>query len=211
MGKVKAAAVLLLGIQAAAWCQTASLKDTLETMDVTIDLPQNIERMPSGDHGDIDYQVAFRFTGAHYEVRISLFPESYLERQSGYGDIDTYLPLFSMGLLAGIAKDSLYFSRTADLPPPAVSKEFGADRGMTALVKGNKSDFGKGYAQIAVTFVYKAGRGAVVVYFLYNDPRDLQMDGLDFSRAYYCFRFNAGDRQKVASPPSDDISPRQIE
>jgi hypothetical protein len=71
-----------------------------------------------------------------------------------------------------------------------VRKEFGADSGMTALVNGDNSDFGKGYTYIAVAFLYKAEQGVVVVSFLYNEPKDLDMDGLEFSRAYYCFRFS---------------------
>ncbi len=187
------ALAFLVGIQARVWCQAPGLDDALRKMNVSLTLPQNIEMIAPGDQTDVDYQVAYRFSGARYEVRISLFTEAYLLRQAGNGDIEKYIPLFSMGLLAGIAKDSLYFSRTADLPGPTVSKEFGADRGMTALVKGNKSSFGKGYAYIAATFLYKAGQGIVVIYFLYNDARDLDTDGMDFSRAYYCFRFRGSD------------------
>ena len=190
------------------------LEQALQQMSVSLNLPQNIEMIPPVAQNDVEYQVAYRFTDAKYEVRISLFPQSYLVRESGGADIETYVPLFSMGLLAGIAKDSLYFSRTADLPGPTVAKEFGADRGMTALVQGNKSDFGKGYAYIAVTFLYKAGKGVVVVYFLYNNARDLQIDGLDFSRAYYCFRFSRIDLEQEPShaaqalPPGGDDRPQ---
>jgi hypothetical protein len=202
--KVKASLVVLVGMQTALWCQAAGLKDTLEEMGVSLALPQSIEMIPPVDQNDVEYQVAFRFTDASYEVRISLFPESYLLRQSGYGDVGRYVPLFSMGLLAAIARDNLYFCKTADLPGPTVSKEFGADHGMTALVKGNKSDFGKGYAYIAIAFLYKAGKGAVVVSFLYNDPRDLNMDGLDFSQAYYCFRFNGSSSDQRHSQAAHD-------
>jgi hypothetical protein len=196
MRKAKASLVLLVGMQTALWCQTVNIQDALEEMDVSLDLPQDIETIPSVDQNDVEYQVAFRFRGASYEVRISLFPESYLVRQSGNGDIDKYVPLFSMRLLAVIAGDNFYFCKTADLPGPAVSKEFGADRGMTALVKGNKSGFGAGYSQIAAAFLYKTGKGVVVVYFLYNDRKELQIDGQDFSRAYYCFRFNGDSRKQ---------------
>jgi hypothetical protein len=172
------------------WCQAVSLDDALRKMDVRLDLPENIEMVPIVEQDDLEYQLAFRFTGGGYEVRISLFPMSSLARMSGNGDIGRYVPLLSMGLLAAIAKESLYVFKTAELPGPTVRKEFGADSGMTALVKGNKSDFGRGYAHIALAFLYKAGKGVVVVSILYNEPRDLKMDGLEFSQAYYCFRFN---------------------
>lgn len=189
---MKAIAALLLAVLPAVvpWCQAVSCDGALREMGVSLELPEDIEWLPVVQQDDVDYHVAFRFTGARYEVRISLFPQSWLVRQSCDGDIDAYVPLFAMGLLASMAKDSLYFCRSADLPGPVVRKEFGADRGMTALVKGNKSDFGRGYTHIAVAFLYKAGSGVVVMSFLYNEPQDLQMEGLDFSQAYYCFRFN---------------------
>jgi hypothetical protein len=189
---VKAFVALLLAVlPAAVSCgQDIGLEDALREMDVSLALPEHIEMVPPTEQEDVEYQVAFRFTGASYEVRMSLFPQSWLVRQSCDGDIDQYVPLFTMGLLASIAKDSMYFCKSADLPGPTVRKEFGADRGMTALVKGNKSDFGKGYTHIALALLYKADAGVVVLYFLYSDPKELEMDGLDFGQAYYCFRFN---------------------
>jgi hypothetical protein len=189
---MKAIAALLLAIlpAAALGSQAIDRAEAMREMGVSLDLPADIEMLPPVEQADLEYQVAYRFTGARYEVRISLFPQSWLVRQSCDGDIDQYVPLLAVGLLAAIAKDSLYFCKSADLPAPIVRKEFGADRGMTALVKGNRSDFGRGYTHIAVAFLYKAGSGVVMVSFLYNEPRDLQMEGLDFSQAYYCFRFN---------------------
>jgi hypothetical protein len=172
------------------WCQAASLQDSLREMDVSLDLPGSIVPIAASDGTDPPYQLAFRITGARYEVRISLYPWSALVRHSGNGDIERYLPLFSMGLLAAIAEQNLSLCTAAELPGPLVKKEFGADKGMTALVAGSKSAFSAGFAQIAVVFLYKAGKGVVVVSMLYNEPGDLQMDGLAFSQAYYCFRFN---------------------
>ena len=189
MKDAPAALALLVGIQAALWTQAVSLDDALAEMEVSLDLPQNIEMLPVEYQGEVEYQLAFRIIGAGYVVRIGLVPESALVRYSGGGDVDRYVPLFSMGVLAAMAKDSLYFSKTAELPGPTVSREFGADSGMTALVRGNKSGFGKGFAYIAVAFLYKVGKGVVVVSFLYNDAKDLKTDSLDFSQAYYCFRF----------------------
>ena len=100
-----------------------------------------------------------------------------------------------MGLLAAMAGQTLSQCTSAELPGRLARKEFGADKGMTALVAGNKSAFGTGFAQIAVVFLYKAGKGVVVVSFLYNEPRDLRMDGMAFSQAYYCFRFNGTDSE----------------
>jgi hypothetical protein len=179
------------------WCQTVVLGSALRDMNISLTLPQNVEMLPIVEQEDLEYQVAFRPRNAHYEVRISLFPQSSLVRHSGNGDIDRYLPLFSMGLLASVAKESLSFCKSADLPGPTVKKEFGADKGMTALVRGNRSDFGRGFAQIAVVFLYKAGKGAVVITFLYDESKDLQMDGLEFSQAYYCIRFNEGSAKQL--------------
>lgn len=194
--KLNATVLLLVGLQAVSWCERISLDMALEQMSVSLKLPQNSAAVPLVDQNDVEYQIAFRFPGARYEVRVSLFPQSYLNRASGGAEVDAYIPLLSMGSLAGIAKDSLFFSRAADLPGPAAAKEFGADRGMTALVKGNKSDFGRGYAYIAATFLFKAGKGVVVVFFLYNDAKDREVDGLDFSQAYYCFQFSRSGTER---------------
>jgi hypothetical protein len=193
--KRKAVPALLLGMMLAAGGlrgQAVNLDDALRDMNVALNLPQNIEMIPIVDQDDLEYQLAFRITGGKYEVRISFFPMSSLVRMSGNGDIDRYVPLLSMGLLAAVSKESLYFCKTAELPGPTVRKEFGADSGMTALVNGNKSDFGKGYRLVAVAFLYKSGKGVVVVSFLYNEPRELNMESLEFSQAYYCFQFKEG-------------------
>jgi len=99
------------------------------------------------------------------------------------------LPLFTLGLIASIAKEDAYFGKSANLPPHTIKKEFGADRGVTALVKGNRSDFAKGYALVALVLLHKIGKGLAILYFLYNGSRELELDGLDFSRAYYCLGF----------------------
>jgi hypothetical protein len=181
--------------------QGITLDEALCEMGVTLQLPDECEAVPVVPQHDVEYQAAFRFIGAAYEVRISLYPESWLVRQAGGGDMDSYIPLFAMGLLAAMAGESLYFCRTAELPAAVVKKEFGADRGMTALVKGNKSAFGRGYSRIALAFLHKTGRGAVLLSFLYNEPKDLRLEGLDFSQAYYCFRF-ADTLGTATVPPS---------
>jgi hypothetical protein len=185
-----AALLLLLAPAAGAPCGAIELQQALAEMDVSLELPASIEMVEPVDQEDVDYQLAFRFIGARYEVRMSLFPQSWLVRQSCDGDIEQYVPLFTLGLAASIAKDGMSFSRSADLPPATVRREFGADRGMTALLKGNRSDFGRGYSHIAVALLYKIEAGIVALYFLYNEPGELEMEGLDFGRAYYCFRFN---------------------
>ncbi len=195
MPKRTSVLALLTGILAAnvAWCQGVTLQAALSEMGVTLNLPLRIDELPVVP-SDPEYQVAFRFPGASYEVRISLFPQSWLVRQSGGGDVDRYVPLFSMGLLAAMAQEGRSF-KTAELPGPTVRKEFGADSGLSTLARGNQSDFGRGYKQIAVVFLYKTGRGVAVISFLFNDPRDLDMDGLEFSQAYYCFRFKQDSPQ----------------
>jgi hypothetical protein len=184
------AGVLLLLAGGAAHCGEVDLGEALAEMNVSLELPGGIEMVPPCQQDDVEYQLAFRFAGARYEVRMSLFPQSWLVRQSCDGDIDQYVPLFTMGLAAGIAKEGMYFSKAADLPPAVVRREFGADRGMTALLKGNRSDFARGYSHVALALLYKANAGVVALFFLYNEPSDLEMEGLDFGRAYYCFRFN---------------------
>jgi hypothetical protein len=182
-----AAALLLPG---AARCAEVELGEALAEMDVSLDLPGEIEMIPPSAQDEVDYQIAFRFVGARYEVRVSLFPQSWLVRQSCDGDIDQYVPLFTMGLAASIAKEGMYFSKAADLPAATVRREFGADRGMTALLKGNRSEFARGFSHVALALLYKLDAGVVALFFLYNEPSDLEMEGLDFGRAYYCFRFN---------------------
>lgn len=185
-------ALLLLLAGSTCFADGIDVSQALEEMGVTLKLPDGIEMVPraaGAAQEEVEYQRAFRFPGARYEVRMSLFPQSWLVRQSCGGDIDQYVPLFAMGLAAGIAKDRLYFSKAADLPPATVKEEFGADRGMTALLKGNRSDFARGWTHVAIALLYKVGAGVVVLYFLYNEPRDLEMEGLDFGNAYYCFRF----------------------
>lgn len=194
MLKRRSALALLAGILAvsSAWPQGTTLQAALSEMGVTLNLPEKAEQVPLNGQSDPEYQAAFRFPGGSYEVRISLFPQSWLVRESGGGNVARYVPLFSMGFLAAMTKQGLSCCKTAELPGLTVRKEFGADTGMTALARGNMSDFGRGYAMIAVVFLYKTGKGVAVVSILYNEPKDLDMDGLEFSQAYYCLRFNEG-------------------
>jgi hypothetical protein len=182
--------LLLLVPAAAVPCGSIDLEQALGEMGVSLELPGGIEMLPLAPQEDVDYQLAFRFAGARYEVRMSLFPQSWLVRQSCDGDIEQYVPLLTLGLAASIAKEGMVFAKAADLPPAVVQSEFGADRGMTALLKGNRSDFARGYSHVAMALLYKVDAGVVALYFLYNEPSDLEMEGLDFGQAYYCFRFN---------------------
>jgi len=167
--------------------ESLGLGHALKEMKVQLKLPSGIEMLPVVGNNDVEYQVRFHFPNKGYEVRISLFPESYLIRESHNGDIDFYVPRFTMGLLAYIADQTLPYSTAVDIPSKICKDEFGADRELSVLVKGNQSDFGKGYDQITLVMLYKIGKGVVIVYFLFNDPHDL--DGLDFRQAYYCFAF----------------------
>ena len=74
-----------------------------------------------------------------------------------------------------------------------MKKEFGADTGLTTLAEGDRSDFGRGFKQIAVVFLYRSGSGVAMISFLFDEPRDLELDSLEFSQAYYCLRFEAPD------------------
>ncbi len=178
-----------LGV-ASAGSQSISLEDALAEMHVTLHLPPDIETVQVIDGADPEYQVAYRFPGERYEVRVSLFPQSWLFKESGGGNVDRYVPLFSMGVLAAMAREAMTFCKTAELPGPTVKMEFGADSGLSTLAKGDRSDFGRGFKQIAVVFLYRSGSGVAMITFLFDEPKDLKMDGLQFSQAYYCLRFN---------------------
>lgn len=189
--RLRAGAILLAALSAAAaGGQGVALQDALAEMRVTLHLPPDIETVPVIEDADPEYEVAFRFPGERYEVRVSLFPQSWLSRESGGGNVDRYVPLFSMGVLAAMAKEAMTFCKTTELPGPTVKKEFGADSGLSTLAKGDRSDFGRGFKQIAVVFLYRSGSGVAMITFLFDDPKDLKMDGLQFSQAYYCLRFD---------------------
>jgi hypothetical protein len=78
--EMKAIAALLLAIlPAAALCsQAVDRAEAMREMGVSLDLPADIEMLPPVEQADLEYQIAYRFTGARYEVRISLFPQSWL-------------------------------------------------------------------------------------------------------------------------------------
>ena len=157
-------------------------------MGVQLLLPAGAELLPAAPPTEIDYQLAFCFPGAKYQVRLSLVPCSALQSQSLQGELDEYVPAYAVGLLAAIAREDLCASQLRELPLESVQQEFGADYGLTALVKGGNSDFSRGFRNVVVNVLYRKEVGLVVVYLLYNDPADLGMDGPDFAAAYYCFR-----------------------
>jgi len=158
-------------------------------MGVELLLPAGAVLLPEAPATEIDYQLAFCFPGAKYEVRLALVPCSVLRSQSLQGELDQYVPAYAVGLLAGIAREDLCYSQMRELPLESVRREFGADYGLTALLKGGNCDFSRGFRNVVVNVLYRKEVGLVVVYLLYNDPADLGMDGPAFAAAYYCFRF----------------------
>jgi hypothetical protein len=104
-------------------------------------------------------------------------------------DVEAYVPMFTVLLLMCIGHEDVYFGRMVELPQESVRREFGADHGLSALLKGGASDFSRGYGYVVVNSFYRKGSGVVNVYFLYDDPEELDLDGFDYARAYYCFRF----------------------
>ena len=158
-------------------------------MGVEFRLPAGAALLPVVPEQDVDYQLAFGYPGAAYEVRCALFPLSRLQAQCPQLDLDEYVPAFAVGVIASIAREDLCYSRLSELPVESVRKEFGADYGLTALLKGGKCAFSQGYNYVVVNVLYKKEAGLVLVYMLYNDPAELGMDGPRFGAAYYCFRF----------------------
>jgi hypothetical protein len=156
-------------------------------MRVELMLPEEAQLHPGNLEGDVPYQLGFRITGRAYEVRCSLFPQSYLLRQSQNGEIGRYVPLFVQGLMACIAQQDLPRTRSSELPMESVRREFGADVGFTALLQGGNSEFSRGFQYVVLNALYKRGKGVVVVCILFNDPEEL--DGIEFSKSYYCFAF----------------------
>jgi hypothetical protein len=158
-------------------------------MGVELRLPPGAELLPAAPPTEVDYQLAFSFPGAKYEVRLALIPCSELQAQSFEVDLNKYVPAYAVGLLAGIAREDLCYSQVRELPAESVRVEFGADYGLTALIKGGNCDFSRGFRYVVVNVLYRKEAGLVVVYLLYNDRSDLGMDGPAFAAAYYCFRF----------------------
>jgi hypothetical protein len=158
-------------------------------MGVQFRLPEGAMLLPVIEPSEIDYQLAFGFPGAGYEVRCALTPVSELRAQGPQVDTNEHVPAFAVGLFASIAREDLCYSRVSELPVESVRPEFGADYGLTALLRGGKCAFSRGYAYVLVNVLYKKDAGLVLVYLLYNDPEDLRMEEPQFAAAYYCFRF----------------------
>ena len=145
--------------------------------------------LPLPEQSDVICQLAYRLPGRRYEVRGSFFPMEHIAAQAQGSAIDDYVQIFTVLLLRCIAQQEMYCSRVVELPEHSVKREFGADHGLTALLKGGNSEFSRGYRYVVVNSLYKRDSGIVNIYFLYNDPADLDMDSFEYARAYYCFTF----------------------
>ena len=181
--------IVLAAAAAGVAAQQPPLEGAMEEMGVEFRLPEGAEAAPLAEQADVVVQVAFAFPGGKYEVRCAFYPVSFLGRECRGTDIDRYVPVFAVGVMACIAKGGLASGRMSELPPESVRREFRADSGMTALLPGEQSDFSRGYRFVVATVLYRRGVGVAIVFLLYNDPADLEMEGRRFADAYYCFRF----------------------
>jgi hypothetical protein len=179
-------AVLLIAVDSG---EEFELEGLLHRMNVQLEIPEGAIVVPRPEQKDVVCQLAFGFPGRRYEVRCSFFPMDTIVDQAQGHDIEDYVPMFTVLLLMCIAHEDIYFGRMVELPEESVRREFGADHGLSALLKGGASDFSRGYRYVVVNSFYKKGSGIVNVYFLYDDAEELDMDGFDYGRAYYCFRF----------------------
>ena len=165
------------------------LDEALRTMKISLELPEGARRVALPEQSDVICQLAYRFPGRPYEVRCSFFPSEYIAAQAQGCPMEEYAPMFTVLVLMCIAQEALAFGRMIELPQESVRREFGADHGTTALLKGGCSEFAEGYRYVVVNSFYKKDRGIVNVYFLYDDPADLDMGSFEYARAYYCFTF----------------------
>jgi len=178
--------VLLTGIGPG---EELELESVLRRMKVELELPAGASTVAAPDQRDVLCQLAYRFPDRRYEVRMSFFPIEYISDQAQGCAIEDYVPMFTVLVLMCIAREDIYFGRMIELPEHSVRKEFGADHGLTALLKGGSSEFSRGYRHVVVNSFYRSDRGVVNVYFLYDHPSDLDMDSFEYARAYYCFTF----------------------
>jgi hypothetical protein len=184
-----AAGVLLLLFSATGPSPDLELDRVLQRMKVTLELPEAAYTVPIPEQSDVICQLAYRLPDRDYEVRCSFFPIEHIADQAQGSAIEDYVPMFTVLVLMCIAQEEIYLGRMVELPEDSVRREFGADHGLSALLKGNSCEFSRGYRHVLVNSFYKKERGIVNVYFLYDDPEDLDMDSFEYAGAYYCFSF----------------------
>jgi len=187
--RVLAAGLLAVLLTATGPGPELELEEVLRRMKVTLELPEGACRVPVPEQSDVVCQLAYRLPERSYEVRCSFFPIEHIAAQAQGSTVEDYVPMFTVLLLMCIAREDIYLGRMVELPEQSVKREFGADHGLTALLKGGSSEFSRGYRHVVVNSFYKKDRGIVNVYFLYDGPEDLDMDSFEYARAYYCFRF----------------------
>jgi hypothetical protein len=169
--------------------QGLELEGVLRRMNVELEIPEGACTVPIPDQSDVICQLAYRFPDHGYEVRCSFIPMDHIADQAQGCAIEDYVPVFTVLVLMCIAREEIYFGRMVELPEESVKQEFGADHGLSALLKGGSSEFSLGYRYVVVNSFYRKDRGIVNIYFLYDDPEDLDMDSFEYARAYYCFTF----------------------
>jgi hypothetical protein len=187
--RILSTGLLAVLLTAAGPGEELELDRVLKRMRVTFELPEGACTVPVPDQRDVICQLAYRFPERRYEVRCSFFPLEHIAAQAQGCAIEDYVPMFTVLVLMCIAQEDIYCGRMVELPEESVQREFGADHGVSALLKGGSSEFSRGYRYVVVNSFYKKDRGVVNVYFLYDDPEDLDMDSFEYARAYYCFSF----------------------
>jgi len=142
----------------------------------------------TGPSQDLELEAVLRRMNVALELPEGARTVPIAEQAQGSA-LEDYVPMFTVLVLMCIAQEDICFGRMVELPEESVSREFGADHGLSALLKGGSSEFRRGYRYVVVNSFYKQDRGVVNVYFLYDEPEDLDMDSFEYASAYYCFSF----------------------
>lgn len=152
-------------------------------------LPAGYRPVPVVDNRDMQYDFAIRHPTRRIEVRYALRPQSAARRRDYADYVAGKLPpgsvvidpnaswqtdLLAVALNVGGGGEPIEPRR---FPPAAVSREFGANVGLTTAIQHPQSRFAKGWQQIVLFMIHRDDVGEGYVFVLLDDPNDFPTYG----------------------------------
>ncbi len=138
---------------------------TLQDNSMEFVMPEKYLQAPVLPNSDVAYDFAVVSKDRQIEIRYTVQPVD-RKQKNGNGLSEGMLQAIALNISGGTMAEPNAF------PAESVRKEFGADKGYTAMIPV-RSEFGNGYKKCMLTMIHKDNIADAYAFYLFNDPQVL--------------------------------------
>jgi len=175
--------LLMVLIPVIAMTEIIGVPFTAEEFDVDIIQYPHMLLIDNPSSVQLNTDYTFTNTRKNYQIRYSFFKQT----EMNYQNIRIAYSAFILPIIFNVAGYE-EVGMPNNFNDSDVKKEFNGDFGSTIVIKNPKSDYGKGYRYIMLSFYYKTNQGIVVQSILFNDLNFLQ--NKDLLEIFHSFKFH---------------------